>query len=127
MGVRSRPPTTVGLSGPLSGLGAALLCTSSSRVLLNGIARPAISHGQGLRQGDPLSPLLFVLAIDPLQQLLDVATSHNLLHKIQGRGSIVRVSAYRMCACLVETMGQINRATVTLYVLCIPMPRFSYV
>lgn len=73
---------------------AALFCTSSSRVLLNGIAGPPILHGCGLRQGDPLSPLLFVIAIDTLQQILDVATNHNLLHKLRGRGSHVRTSLY---------------------------------
>jgi exonuclease III len=72
----------------------ALLSTASSRVILNGIAGPPIIHGQGLRQGDPLSPLLFVLAIDPLAQILDVATTHGLLHKIRGRGNILRTSLY---------------------------------
>jgi hypothetical protein len=72
----------------------ALLMTATSRVLLNGVAGAPILHGRGLRQGDPLSPLLFVLAIDPLSQLLDIATAHGLLHKLRGRGSPVRTSLY---------------------------------
>jgi hypothetical protein len=49
---------------------AALLSTSSSRVMLNGIPNRPISHGRGLCKGDPLSPLLFVIAIEPLRALL---------------------------------------------------------
>jgi hypothetical protein len=43
----------------------ALLTTFTSRVILNGLAGSPISHGRGSRQGDPISPLLFVIAIDP--------------------------------------------------------------
>lgn len=73
---------------------AALLRSSSSRILLNGVAGEPITHGCGLRQGDPLSPFLFVLAIDPLQKLLEVATRKGLLHKIRGRGAALRTSLY---------------------------------
>ena len=45
-----------------------LFRTMSSRVLLNGQQGPAFSHNRGVRQGDPLSPMLFILAMDPLQR-----------------------------------------------------------
>jgi hypothetical protein len=63
---------------------AALFSSASSRVLLNGIAGKPIVHGRGLRQGDLLSPLLFVIAIDPISQILERATTHGLLHKLRG-------------------------------------------
>ena len=73
---------------------SALLSTSSSRVLLNGIAGAPIKHGRGLRQGDPLSPLLFVLAIDPLHHILRKATEQGHLHEIGGRAPTIRTSLY---------------------------------
>jgi len=73
---------------------ASILATSTSRVLLNGIPLDPISHGRGLRQGDPLSPLLFVLAIDPLPRLLSVATELGLLNKIRGCAARFRASLY---------------------------------
>jgi hypothetical protein len=48
---------------------------TSSRVLLNGQHGPTFSHMRGVRQGDPLLPMLFILAMDPLQRLLDMATT----------------------------------------------------
>ena len=72
---------------------AALCSTTTSRVLLNGIADPPIIHGGGLRQGNPLLPLLFVIAINPLTHF-ENATSDGLLHKLRGRGTILRTSLY---------------------------------
>lgn len=52
-----------------------------------------IKHGKGLRQGDPLS-LLFVIDIDPIQQILDVATRCEILDKIKGCGTYFWASLY---------------------------------
>jgi hypothetical protein len=73
---------------------AALWSSASSRIILNGIPGKPMPHGCGLRQGDPVSPLLFVLAIDPLQYILEAATTNGDLHRLRGRGPFLRTSLY---------------------------------
>ena len=72
----------------------ALLSSATSRILLNGVPGCPIKHGQGLRQGDPLSPLLFDIAIDPLQAILERATTSGALHSLRGRITRMRTSLY---------------------------------
>ena len=66
--------------------------------MLNGTPLDPIQHGRGLRQGDPLSPLLFILAIDPLHWLLQVATERGLLSKLNFRAARFRASMYAAAA-----------------------------
>ncbi|XP_044983690.1 uncharacterized protein LOC123450584 [Hordeum vulgare subsp. vulgare] len=67
---------------------------STSKTLLNGAPGPAIWHRRGLRQGDPLSPQLFVLAVDTLGRLLHRATELGILQQLHPRRSIPVVSLY---------------------------------
>jgi hypothetical protein len=60
--------------------------------MLNGEPGMPIKHGRGLRQGDP--PLLFILTMDPLQWLLDMATRAGLLHPIGANLVRLRTSMY---------------------------------
>ena len=58
----------------------------SYSVLLNGVSRSIIKPSRGLRQGDPLSPYLFLVCAMGLQ---------GLLHKVEADGSLRGVSICR--------------------------------
>lgn len=67
----------------------ALICnlfsSSSTRVLLNGEPGEVIRHRRGLRQGDPLSTMLFIMAMDVLSGLVTKADELGLLQPLASR------------------------------------------
>ncbi|WVZ94534.1 hypothetical protein U9M48_040415, partial [Paspalum notatum var. saurae] len=62
---------------------AALLATSSTKVLLNGCPGRWICHARGLRQGYPLSPMLFVVVMEALNGLIKLADLEGFLSNIR--------------------------------------------
>jgi hypothetical protein len=60
-----------------------LFSSASTRILLNGTPGGRICHAQGLRQGDPLALLLFILAMEVLHALFRRADEAGLLTPLQ--------------------------------------------
>jgi hypothetical protein len=67
---------------------------ASTRILLNGSSGSCICQARGLRRGDPLSPLLFVLAMDVLNVLIKSANNTRLLTPFQPMVMKYRVFLY---------------------------------
>ena len=71
-----------------------LLCSSTTQILLNGSLGEKIYHQRGLRQGDPLSPMLFILVMDVLCHLIRKASEEQLLQPLARRALQHRISLY---------------------------------
>ena len=71
-----------------------LLATASTKIIVNGEPGNSIRHQRGLRQGDPLSPMLFILVMDVLNSLFIKAESLGLLQPLTRGSAGQRISLY---------------------------------
>ena len=84
--------THLGFGAVWRNLVSNLLQSASTQVLLNGEPGGFINHRRGLRQGDPLSPMLFILVMDVLNSLFLKAEAEGLLLPLLSTGQ--RMSLY---------------------------------
>ncbi|KAM0823938.1 hypothetical protein ACQ4PT_070521 [Festuca glaucescens] len=97
-----------------------LLSSASTQVLVNGAAGELIFNRRGLRQGDPLSPLLFDTVMDVLHLMFERAAAVGLLTELSASGfrhrtlmyaddvvTFIRPTEVDLCACtqIVEDFG----------------------
>lgn len=83
----------VGFGLPWCNLISKLLSTSTC-ILLNGEPGDTIFHRRVLRQGDPLSPMLFIIVMDVLNSLFAKAENEGLLQPLSRRVAGQRLSLY---------------------------------
>jgi hypothetical protein len=73
---------------------SAFLSSASTRILINGNPGDRICHARGLRQGDPLSPMLFLLVMEVLNSLIRKADAWLLFCPLGLNTSAHRASFY---------------------------------
>jgi hypothetical protein len=73
---------------------AIALRTASTKVMVNGSPGRKIAHARGLCQGDPLSPQLFVLAMEVVIVLFRRAADHGFLSPLGNCTQVQRVSIF---------------------------------
>ncbi|XP_051190649.1 uncharacterized protein [Lolium perenne] len=89
-----------------------LLRTASTSVLINGVVGDAFRHGRGLRRGDPISPLLFVIAMEVLPSLFSTAVRAGLLSDLAAVGLRHRISLYTDDVVVFAKPGSRELATI---------------
>ena len=73
---------------------AILLQTASTKVVVNGCPGQSFVHACGLCQGDPVSPLLFVIAMEALTVMFRKGAEEGVVSNLTGISPTQRLSMY---------------------------------
>ena len=65
-----------------------MISSTQFHILWNGMPLPEIVPSRGVRQGDPLSPYLFILCLERLSLKMEEVVRDKLLHPISFRGRV---------------------------------------
>jgi hypothetical protein len=87
-------PRHIGFSAKWISWVSLLLSTASTKILINGRPSQHICQARGLRQGDPLSPFLFVLTMEALNAMFKEADARGLLSPLRVPAIHHRVSLH---------------------------------
>uniref|UniRef100_A0A8R7UGP9 Reverse transcriptase domain-containing protein n=1 Tax=Triticum urartu TaxID=4572 RepID=A0A8R7UGP9_TRIUA len=71
-----------------------ILATSTAKVIVNGDPGDTIYNCKSLRRGDPISPMLFILTMEPLQRMFEQATRRGILEPLARSGVRQRLSIF---------------------------------
>ena len=68
----------ISLNFPTHFINIVMTCISTAQfsLILNGSPTPLFKAKRGIRQGDPMSPLIFVICMEYLSRLLKVSREH---------------------------------------------------
>ncbi|WVZ87981.1 hypothetical protein U9M48_034550, partial [Paspalum notatum var. saurae] len=90
---------------------------ASSALFVNVVRGNCFQHGRDLRQDDPLSPLLFILALDPIKKIQRGGLVHpSNYHSF--RGSLWFNHNYCKVCCLSNKLGGLNLADIMESLYC---------
>lgn len=62
--------------------------------MVNGVPGRPILNNAGLRQGNPLSPVLFIMIMEPLQRMFELTSSRGCLDPLTRGGLAHRLSMF---------------------------------
>lgn len=71
-----------------------LISSASTKIMLNGVPGKRIIHARGLRQGDPLSPMLFILVMEALNAMFIKANMEGIFSSLRSPAIKYRISLY---------------------------------